>query len=168
MLKTLALRPSNFGGVGGLRLGQERLQPPVEIPFRVVVTDIRGNAFGDAKITAYVNGQQLYEVTTDSHGVAAVPLAPGVSGGVITVRVEAGGYVVNRKIENTDDTLFISLPVCAPQPFLTTTEVVIMVTAGAMVGAGSHWKQYGFLKMLGELGLGAAVFSAVYRHSCGG
>jgi hypothetical protein len=162
VLKTLSFRPINLGG---RLLGQERVQPPVEIPFRVVVTDIRGNAFRDANVTTYVNGQQLYDVATDAHGSAAFP---GLKGGVITVRVEAGGYVATRKVENTDETLFISLPVCAPQPFLTTTEIVILAAGGAMVATGMHWKGLDAIKMLGELGLGAAVFSAVYRHSCNG
>lgn len=162
MLKTFTLRPLNLG----YRLAQKQLQPPIEIPFRVVVTDIRGNAFRNAKVTAYVNGQELFEVSTDKTGAAAFPSTP--AGGTITVRVEAEGYVVTRRIDNTDETLFISLPVCAAQPFLTTTEMVILATSGAMVGAGLKWKQLDMLQILGELGLGAAIFSAVYRHSCGG
>lgn len=162
MLNTLTFRPLNLSG---RRLAQSQLTPPIEIPFRVVVTDIRGNAFRDARVTASVDGQPLYDVTTDEHGAASLPVSPGR---IINVRVDAGGYVANRKVENTDETLFISLPVCAPQPFLNTTEIVIMAAAGAMVGAGNHWKQLSALKMVGELGLGAAVFSAVYRHSCGG
>lgn len=142
------------------RLGQQ----PVETEFQVVVTDIRGTPFQDAIVTAFLNGQRLYDVKTDRGGNASFP---SPKGGVIDVRVEAQGYVINRKVENTDETLFISLPVCASQSLITPTELGILAASGALIWAGSYWKTE-VAKTVGELGLGAVIFSAVYRHSCGG
>lgn len=142
------------------RLGQQ----VVETPFQVVVTDIRGTPFQDAMVTAFVNGQRLYDVKTGHEGIASFPPAKG---GVITVRVEAQGYIINRQVESTDETLFISLPVCASQSLLTITEMGILAASGALIWAGSRWKT-DVAKTVGELGLGAVIFSAVYRHSCGG
>jgi hypothetical protein len=140
------------------RLGQR----PVEIPFQVVVTDVQGIPFEDALVTATANGRPLYDVSTDAQGRAIIPAREGA----IDIRVEAAGYVVNRQVVGTDETLFIQIPVCAPQPFLSTPELVALAVSAAITGAGFYFKQ-DFLKTAGEIGFGAVVFTALGRHSCG-
>lgn len=141
------------------RLGQ----PPIEIPFKVVVTDSRGVPFKGAMVYLSSGGRHLYDVSTNSGGSVEFP---GVSG-AIDVRVEVAGYVVTRRVENTDETLFVQVPVCSPGELLTVTELALLAGAGALAGAGWHWKISG-LKITSEIILSAVVFNAVFRAGCRG
>lgn len=151
----LSLTPVNL-----LRLGQA----PVEIPFQVVVVDMKGNPFRDAFVFATSAGRPLYDVSTDASGRAVIP----ASAGPIDIRVEAHGYVVNRQVAaaDTDETLFIQIPACAAQPLISTPELIALGLSALLTGAGFFYKT-DVLKTIGEIGFGAVVFTALNRHSCG-
>jgi hypothetical protein len=143
------------------RLGQ----PPVSIPFKVVVTDSRGAPFKGAKVYLSSNGRPLYDASTDSAGIAEAPA--GFTGGPIDVRIEVDGYVINRRVDNTDETLFVQIPVCGDSEILTYPEMGLLVGAAALAWSGVRYKM-GALKTTAEIILGAVVFNAVFRANCRG
>lgn len=149
-----------------ITLGAVKLlgQPPVEIPFKVVVTDSRGAPFKDARVYVTSGGKELYDISTDSGGVAAAPM---LSAGRIEVRVEVAGYVMNKVVDNTDETLFIQVPICADGEILTKSELALLAGAAALAGAGWKYKMEA-LKTTAEIILGAVVFNAVFRANCRG
>lgn len=126
-------------------------------PWSVVVTDPNGLPFADAEVS--IGGVPVGK--TDSHGVALVP-NPGAGSETVRIRVEGLDLV---RTGRTDETLFVQVPVCAPQPFLTTAEILACGLGASLVGAGLYWKQSS-LQVVGEVLFGASVFTAVYRHSC--
>jgi hypothetical protein len=123
--------------------------------FRVVVTDIRGTPFRNAQVTA---GNTT--LLTDSSGHAVFE---GASGS-FEVTVDIGDMVIRRKAD-ASETLFVHVPVCSPEPFLTNTEIVALLGAAALAGAGFYWKK-DVLSVTGQVFFGAAAFTAIYRHSC--
>lgn len=144
-------------------LGQARA------PFRVVVTDPRGIPFPGAVVL--IQAGTTLSGKTDSDGVAvfdgaAVEAQVSRGGGqpIVPVRITVGDLETVRE-GPLDQTLFVQIPVCAPQPLLTTPELVSFALGAGLVGAGLHWK-LNPLQIIGEVLFGAAVFTAVYRHSC--
>lgn len=138
-------------------------------PFRVVVTDPRGIPFRGAGVITQT-GTVLSE-KTDSDGIASfdgdsleaqLPKSSGKQ--VVQVRVTIGDMEIVRE-GPLDETLFVQIPVCAPQPLLTASELLSFALGSALVGAGLYWKVTP-LQIVGEVLFGAAVFTAVYRHSC--
>lgn len=127
-------------------------------PLTVVVVDPRGTPFSDAQIT--LQGQAM-PVHTNSAGVATFPSAPA---GEAIVQVRIGQFTLRAK-GPTDQTLFITVPICAPGPLLTGTELVALIL-GAAAAAGGVLGKRRPLEMLGEVLVGAGIFTAVYRHSC--
>lgn len=143
------------------RLGQ----PPVLIPFKVVVADSRGAPFRGAKVYLSSGGRPLYDASTDSAGIAETPV--GFAGGAIDVRVEVSGYVINRRVDNTDETLFVQVPVCGDPEVLTYPEMGLLVGAAALAWSGVRYKMEA-LKTTAEIILGAVIFNAVFRANCRG
>jgi hypothetical protein len=146
-----------------LPLGQTR------VPFRVVVVDLRGVAFRGATVVIETPDALLGK--TDSNGMASfdgtqieAQLQRNNGKKAVPVRVMIGDLEITRD-GPLDETLFIQVPLCAPQPFLTTSELITLALGGALVGAGMHLKASP-LQVVGEVLFGAAVFTAVYRHSC--
>jgi hypothetical protein len=125
---------------------------------KVIVTDPRGAPFKGARIT--LQGQAM-PVDTDGDGVAVFPSAPS---GEVTVQVDVQGYKL-RASGPSDQTIFISVPVCANGPLLMNTEILALLVGGATAGAGFYWKKDVAI-MLGEILIGASLFSSVYRASC--
>jgi hypothetical protein len=126
--------------------------------YLVVVTDPRGNPYPGARVT--LQGQALPQ-TTNADGVAAFP---AVSPGQVIANVQVGDLKVNGA-GSADATLFVTVPVCAPGPFLSNTEIIALIGGGAMTFGGLKWKSPG-IQTVGEIFLGAAVFSCLYRASC--
>lgn len=138
-------------------------------PFRVVVTDAQGVPFRGATVLTLT--RTVLSAKTDSAGVASfdgdaleaeIPKSAGRQ--IVQVRVTIGDLETQRE-GPLDETLFVQIPVCAPQPFLTTPELISFALGSALVGAGLYWK-VNPLQIVGEVLFGAAVFTAVYRHSC--
>lgn len=140
-----------------MELGRVRLSQ-IAAPLTVVVTDPRGAPFSGAKVT--LQGQTV-PVETDKSGVATFASAPA---GEVTAVVQAGGFTV-KKTGPTDQTLFVTVPVCADGPILSNTELVVLF-AGAGVAGFGFYKKSAAAQMVGETLLAAGIFSAVYRASC--
>lgn len=139
------------------------------VPFRVVVTDPRGIPFPGA--TVLIQAGTPLSTKTDSNGVAVfdgaaveTQVSRGSGQQVVQVRITVGDLETLRE-GPLDQTLFVQIPVCAPQPLLTTPELISFALGGGLVAAGLHWK-LNPLQIIGEVLFGAAVFTAVYRHSC--
>lgn len=147
----LGLVPIRLGG--GPRLAQLTASP-----FTVVVSDPRGTPFKGVQVT--IQGQAMPQ-TTDENGRATFPSVPV---GQVIANVQVGDLRMPAA-GNSDSTLFVTMPICADGPILTKTELLAILVGGGLAGAGFYWKQ-GPLKMVGEVILGAAVFTAIYRSSC--
>lgn len=133
-------------------------------PFHVSVVDKRGNPFGNAQILIRTGSGGRGEVYgyTDARGTATFPSVP--DGDIEVVAVLENGMKVTQKGHTKSD-MFIEIPVCAPVPFLTKTELVVLVGGAALAGAG-YLTKAGTLEVVGELIFGGGVFSAIYRNSC--
>jgi hypothetical protein len=125
--------------------------------FKVVVIDVRGNGFRGVQVTLS-DGQTA---VTDGDGIATFDKAPR---GEVDVTLEMDGLKIARH-GNTSESLFVDLPICGTPKFLTKTEIIALVGGGAMAGAGTYW-DIGTLSVVGEIIVGAALFTAIYRHSC--
>lgn len=145
-----------------IRLSGPAPRPPLALAqaapsWSVVVTDPNGLPFPNAEVS--IDGGAT--ARTDSHGIAAFP-NPG--SGSRTVRIRVEGFDLVRQGRG-DETLFVQVPVCAPQEILTSPEILACALGAALVGAGLYWK-VSPLQIVGEVLFGAAAFTAVYRHSC--
>lgn len=139
-----------------VRLSSFRLSQGASLT--VVVVDPRGTPFSDASVT--LQGRAMPEKTNGA-GVATFSSVPL---GEVIVQIRIGAYVLRAR-GTTDETLFVTVPVCAPGPFLTGTELVALLLGGAATAGGIFMKKRA-LEMLGEILIGAGAFTAVYRHSC--
>jgi hypothetical protein len=130
-------------------------------PFKVSVSDARGNPFPGVRIEISAAGGGKISGTTDASGIAAFPsLPPGDFEAVFYY----DGMSLRRK-GRSDETLFVEIPVCAPAPLLTKTEIASLAAGSLLAGAGFLWKLE-VLTVVGEVVFGAAAFTAIYRHSC--
>ncbi len=145
----LAIRP--------LQLGRVQLSQ-VTSPLIVVVTDPRGAPFSGAKVT--LQGQTV-PVETDGDGVARFDSARS---GQVTVTVQVAGFTI-KKTGSSDETLFVSVPICADGPLLTNTEIIALLLGGAALSFGLYKKSQ-VAQILGEMTLGAGIFNLIFRHSC--
>lgn len=156
------VRPLLFGP-RPLSLGQS-----MPASFRVVVTDPRGVPFRDAQVT--IGAQGSLSARTDSSGIAVFDglgvarEVPGSLNSMFPVRITFGDLSLVRD-GSLDQTLFVQIPMCAPQPLLALPELISFAAGTAFIGAGLKWKIRP-LQVVGEVLFGAAIFTAVYRHSC--
>jgi hypothetical protein len=60
---------------------------------------------------------------------------------------------------------YIKIPVCLSQPILTTVEIGALAAGVGLAAVGMAWKQK-HAEVVGEVLVGAAAFTAIYRHSC--
>lgn len=126
-------------------------------PFKVAVIDVRGNAFRGVQVILS-DGQNAL---TDGDGIATFAQPPK---GDVTVTLTVEGLKIVRQ-GNTNQTLFVDLPICGTPRILTNTELIALVAGGAIAAAGVHWK-ISALSVTGEILVGASLFTAIYRHSC--
>jgi len=156
--------------LGGVRMRQVPLQlgwaPPTpgsflsqaaQAPFKVAVIDVRGNAFTGVKVSL-PDGQTA---VTDDNGVATFNTPPR---GEVDVTLAIDGLTIVRH-GNTNQSLFVDLPICGTPKILTNTELIALLAGAAVVAAGTYWK-YKPIQMTGEILVGASLFTAIYRHSC--
>lgn len=134
---------------------------------RIVVTDVRGRGISNAEVSVWSGGREIASDTTDPHGDALFTLATAPS----DVRVIFGSqrYTFWSKIPTENigrgGDVFIQIPVCYSQPLLTTAEGLTLLAGVLVAGAGFYW-QVEPAKVTGEVLLGAAIFTAIYRISC--
>jgi hypothetical protein len=126
-------------------------------PFKVVVIDVRGNGFRGVLVTLS-DGQTS---VTDSEGVATFLTPPR---GEVDATLTIDGLTIVRR-SNTSQSLFVDLPICGTPKFVNNTEIIAIVVGGAMAGAGTYWK-VGAISTVGEIIVGAALFTMIYRHAC--
>lgn len=131
-------------------------------PYHITVIDKRGNPFEEAQVIVRAGGGQVFGYT-DKDGLVTFPSLP--EGDLEAVVVLKSGLKVTQK-GNTNSDMFVELPVCAPVPFLSKTEIVVLLGGAALAGAGFLLK-VNALEVVGELAVGGGIFSAIYRNSCG-
>lgn len=124
----------------------------------VVVVDPRGTPFSGAQVT--LQGFAMPGVTNGS-GIATFT---GVPAGDVVATVKVAGFSLRAR-GSTDQTLFVTVPVCAPGPILTPVEIAAILLGGTAVVFGIS-KKLRALEMAGELVAGASIFSSLYRASC--
>ena len=129
--------------------------------WKVVVTDSRGNPFFGVTVTLSDGSQVTGQEVTDSDGVASFTFSPK---GKVTVTLDWNGVRVVKE-GDPSQTLFVDIPICGPAKLLTKTEILAILTGSAMAAGGSYWK-LSALSTTGEIIVGAALFTAIYRHSC--
>jgi len=133
---------------------------------KFVVADVNGRPISGAVVKVAKTGDNLI---TDSDGVANLRRDLSDPGQVPTrVRVEWNGMAIERDIVNDEIsslTSFFKFPVCARGPVMTTIEIASLVAGAASIGAGIYWKKEA-LQLVGEVLVGAAVFTTIYRLSC--
>lgn len=141
--------------------------PSNTVTLAIVVTDVKGDPFRDATVTARLRSGILDSRKTDAEGVALFTTPPVSE--PLSIRVESGALVAERKIPadsvNAGETLFVQLPVDRPEAILTPLEIGTLLLGGAAMAGGTYYK-VDPLKLAGEILLGAGIFTAIYRHGC--
>ena len=61
--------------------------------------------------------------------------------------------------------IFVTLPMCLAQPFINVPELGTLLLGAAVTAAGYYWKVEP-AKVAGEVLVGAAIFTTIYRLSC--
>lgn len=134
---------------------------------RAVVVDMRGRSISGAEVSAWSNGTMVASAVTDSSGQVQLPLTTGS----YDIRTIFGSerYVFWSQVSDTTlgrgGDIFIEVPVCSSQPLLTTSEAITL-GLGAVVACAGFYYKVDAAKVTGEVLLGAAVFTAIYRMSC--
>lgn len=144
-----------------LRLAPRTLGQAIA-PTRIVVVDVKGHSVPGASVSASIGSNAPILVETDSSGIALMQLPQGA--GDLTISAKGLAYVVPVTVPYRGD-VFVTLPVCMAQPFATTPEILTLLAGVAVTAAGYHWK-FEPAKVTGEVLVGAAVFTAIYRLSC--
>lgn len=127
-------------------------------PLTVVVVDPRGIPFSGAQVT--LQGQSVPQ-KTNSSGAATFPQAPA---GEAVVLVKVGDFTVRAR-GSADETLFVTVPVSAPEPILTAVELGALLLGGVAAIYGVTRKQR-TAETVGEVLIGAGIFTIISRHSC--
>jgi len=145
-----------------VRLSSTRLAQGAPPATRIVVIDTKGHPVSGASVSASIGTGKPVAGETDSSGVASLALPQGA--GDVTISAGQYAYVVPITVPYRGD-VFVTLPVCMAQPFVTTPEILTLLAGVAVTAAGYHWK-FEPAKVTGEVLMGAAVFTAIYRLSC--
>jgi len=152
-------------GLGGVPIRQVTLwRPPAlalgqaEIPFKVVVIDVRGNGFSGVQVSLDDGRTEK----TDSDGIATFTFPPKTAD--VTATLEVDGLRIVRK-GPSNQALFVDLPICGTPVLLTKTEILALLGGASCAAAGTYWK-VDALAVAGEILVGASLFTAIYRHSC--
>lgn len=141
-------------------LGQAALRP-----LKVVVVDANGRPMVGAQVEYLRSGGQAGIQETDSHGVATFE---GVTGPA-DIRVTYKDLVLSKRLSADDvaggDTVFIQFQLCVSEPLIRPIDIAIIGGAAAMVAAGAYFKVRP-LETVGEIAVGATIFSFIYRLQC--
>lgn len=145
---------------GGHLLGQAASRP-----LRVVVVDSNGRPMSGAQVEYLRSGGQAGIQETDSHGTATFE---GVTGPA-DIRATYKDLVLSKRLSADDvvrgDTVFIQFQICVSEPLIRPIDIAIIGGAGAMIAAGAYFKVRP-LETVGEIAVGAAIFSFIYRLQC--
>lgn len=140
-----------------------------DVAVRIAVVDVDGRPVKGARVSVRLPGSVPEVGETAGDGTFVVRFAGGHPGSDrVEVEVEKDGYVVVRSTtmdEGIRGTIFVQLPVCLPQPILTGVELGSLAAGLALAAAGLYWKLKP-AELIGEVLIGAAAFTAIYRHSC--
>lgn len=171
-----AVRPFRFPIVPSLRpafrpaavLAQApaaRLGQPTVRSARIIVTDLRGMPVPGADVSVRTQaGVEVSGGTANSKGV--IEVSPMSGKYEIRTTFGSGGLVFSQSGEfRPGIDVFVQLPVCSPQPFLTAAEIIAMLAAGLLT-AGGFYFDFQPATVTGEVLLGSSIFSIVYRLSC--
>lgn len=137
---------------GFARLGQEGLDW-----VEVLVVDVNGRP---------VSGWRIKGIQDDVDSESGKPVSLLVHPTEPTeIEVSHGEFRFRTVIPaNFDGTFTVQIPLCW-QPFLTWPEVIALLGGGAALAAGLYWK-IPVIPTLGEVAIGASIFTLIYRHSC--
>lgn len=127
---------------------------------RIAVVDVNGRPI---RASVSVNGVAAGQTDSGGFAYAQVP-----TDRPFHVLVQKDDHVVVKDFSAPGQevpTAYVQIPVCLPQPILTTAEIAALLGAAAMTGAGFYFKTDA-LKITGEVLFGAAAFTAIYRLSC--
>jgi hypothetical protein len=131
--------------------------------FLVSVRDVNGRPMAGAVIESYSDGRLLDAKDADGNGDAVLAVEIPSS-----LRIQYGKHVLWQQIparKDPEETVFVQFPVCVPGPILTMAEIIGLLGGAAITAGGFFWKHEA-LKLGGEVLVGAAAFTAIYRHSC--
>ena len=125
----------------------------------IIVVDAQDRPVSDAEVSA--NG---LDGRTNGRGIYEFPL-PATTSVTITVRV--GDYAVRtvRPAAEVETGAYVKIPVCLAQPIVTSIEIGALAVGIGCALAGVYWKAKP-AEVIGEVLIGAAAFTAIYRHSC--
>jgi hypothetical protein len=83
----------------------------------------------------------------------------------IAVRNEDYGITASRPAFEVETGAYVKIPVCLSQPILTGIEIGAIVAGVGLTLGGMYLKQQP-AELVGEILIGAAAFTAIYRLSC--
>lgn len=147
-MRALILRP---------RLGEIARVP--EVSGHVIVVDANDRSVEGAEVTVgRIKG------LTDSQGLFLFSNPPS---GSVEVVAKKGNYGVSslRPAGEILTGSYIKIPVCLPEPILTRVEIGVLVAGVGLAIIGMGFKQK-YAEVIGEVLVGSAAFTAIYRHSC--
>lgn len=128
---------------------------------RIIVVDANDRPVSGA-IVSINNLTRQYE--TSGFGIVNLTEIPS---DLVQIKVQKDEYSV-QVTKNASDLAagaYIKIPVCLSQPFVTTVEIGAFVVGIGFAAAGMYWKNQP-AQVVGEVLVGAAAFTAIYRHSC--
>jgi len=127
---------------------------------QIVVIDANDRPVSGASVT--ITNGPFGE--TDRAGIFRMSSVPG---GLVSITVQKGEYAVQvtKDASELASGAYIKIPVCLGQPIVTPVEIgALAVGIGCAIG-GVYWKSKP-AEVVGEVLIGAAAFTAIYRHSC--
>jgi hypothetical protein len=155
---SLAARPIAFRPV----LGQLALK---NTGLLVSVVDRQGKPVPNAQVRAFQGAQEIASGTTNSGGDVELP----VTSGPVDLAVNYNGHALwkeaSAKSIARNETIVVDFPFCVRDPILKPMDIGLLLTAGALAGAGVYWKIEP-VKVAGEVIFGASMFTIIYRLSC--
>lgn len=140
--------------------------PPRQL--KVVIVDANGRPIGGADVELLRLGGANAEVMAskaDSQGIATFE-APS---GPVEIRAIYKDLTISRRL-NADEvasgnSIFLQFQICVSEPLIRPVDVAIIGSATALILAGSYFKIRP-LETVGEIAVGAAIFSFIYRLQC--
>jgi len=153
---------------GALKIAPRRFQLGQAAPIShvIIVVDHSGRPVSGVQLSLLgTGGREAVTATTDGEGKAVFQVEPGN----YEVQTSFKGIVLAQSLKQDQIsrglTTFVQLPFCVVDPIVRPVDLVILGGAAAFIAAGSYWKVQP-LTMVGEIAIGAAIFSLIYRLQC--
>lgn len=137
-------------------------------PLLVAVRDVNGRPLSGAFVEVIArDGTTLVSGETDRLGDALLSVPLGT--GVFDLRIRAGEYVkrvpFSGEAIRRGETALVQFPICSPMPLVTPVEAGALLIGSVVTAVGFLWKEDA-AKLIGEILVGSAAFTFIYRHSC--